>query len=364
MRSLIKPSFTRTFSWSAGWRIGLLILAALASYHCFFVQKQHLLAGLLAVAAVAAAGSLWRLVHDTNRRLTRFLESVRFSDFAIRFSPATGKGEDFEALNSEFNEVLGAFRQTRAEKEANLVFLNALVQNLATGVLVFDGRDSLLHSNSAAFQLLGTYRLRHLGELPPEHRPLREFVSNLKKKEKLLYHPEAGRQIAVQGHRLDLQGRQVRLLTLQNIHPELQQKELAAWRDLTRVLRHEIMNSVTPIVSVVETAREMVASDFSTNELRALADLREALDLVAARSRGLVAFVDAYRSFTSLPKPKMEEIEVEKLVHTVCQLDIDLSLPCRKRKWRKSRSKNWFTEHVNLPRRSSEQAGYRLKKRR
>lgn len=313
----------RTFTWSVGWRIALLVLGSVGAFYAFFIEKRVLLAALGAVVVIMIGVNLHRFVNDTNRRLTRFLESVRYSDFAVRFSNRAEKGAIFEELDQNFNEVLEAFRQTRAEKEANLLFLNTLVQNLSTGLLAFDGRENLLLSNTAAFQLLGIYRLNNLAELPAAHKPLRDFVGQLKKKEKLLYQPETGRQIAVQGVRLDLQGRQIRLFTLQNIHPELQQKELDAWRNLTRVLRHEIMNSVTPIVSVIETMREIVKNDFSTTDSRtqdARADLEEALEIVAARSRGLVKFVDAYRSFSNVPEPKKVEISVEKLIDSIVQL--------------------------------------------
>ncbi len=260
-------------------------------------------------------------MNDTNRRLARFFESVRYSDFAIRFSSGKEKGSSFEEVNRQFNEVLEAFRQTRAEKEANLLFMNTIVQHLGTGVLAFDRQDNLLLSNNAAFQVLGVYRLHHLQDLPARHAALQEFAHDLSTKGKILYQPEPGRQLAVQGVSLNLQGRAVRLLTLQNIHPELQRKELDAWRNLTRVLRHEIMNSVTPIVSLIETMQDILHNSQSENPSRAdLADLTEALDVVGSRSRALMDFVQAYRSFSAVPEPKPEPIAAKKLLDHVAQL--------------------------------------------
>jgi Signal transduction histidine kinase involved in nitrogen fixation and metabolism regulation len=268
--------------------------------------------------AGAAAYSLFRYVNDTNRRLARFFESVRYSDFAIRFAASKEKGDSFAEVNRQFNEVLEAFRQTRAEKEANLLFLNTIVQHLSAGILVFDAQSGVLVSNSAAFQLLGVYRLHHLNDLPDRHRALSQFVHLLQAKGKMLYQPEAGRQLAVQGVSVSLQGRAVRLLTLQNIHPELQRKEVDAWRNLTRVLRHEIMNSVTPIVSLVETAQDIVQQDLPQND--AAADLAEALEVVAARSRGLVNFVEAYRSFSAVPQPSPQSFLAKNLLDRAVQL--------------------------------------------
>ena len=311
--------FVRSFSSGLAWRIiGLFVTAFAAATAVAYPNPQYWLALLLLAISIQLSLNLFRYVNDTNRRLARFFESVRYSDFAIRFSSGKEKGRSFETVNRQFNEVLEAFRQTRAEKEANLLFLHTMVQQLSTGLLAFDAQNNVLISNNAALQLLGLYRLHHLNDLPDRHRTLIQFIQQLSAKGKVLYQPEAGRQLSVQGVALNMQGRAVRLLTLQNIHPELQRKEVDAWRNLTRVLRHEMMNSITPIVSLVETAQEIVRLDLPANE--ASADLSEALEVVASRSRGLVNFVEAYRSFTSVPQPKMEEISVRALLDRVLSL--------------------------------------------
>ncbi len=310
----------RSFTFSFLWRI--LVFSILLGVACHYAHPAHNSKGLAIMAGMGtlwAAYSLFYYINDTNRRLARFFESVRYSDFAVRFSSAKDKGDSFEQVNRQFNDVLEAFRQTRAEKEANLLFMNALVQHLTTGVLAFDAQDNLLLSNSTALQLLDLYRIQRLHDLPDQHRALVRFVTDLHAKGKMLYQPDTNRELAVQGIQLSLQGRSVRLLTLQNIQPELQNKETDAWRDLTRVLRHEIMNSVTPIISIVETMQDIVQHDLPPDSAGA-EDLREALDVVATRSRGLMAFVDAYRTFTALPAPRKEALSVKRLLERVLHL--------------------------------------------
>lgn len=314
-------ALVRSFSIALIWRITLLCLFISGTVMAaMWPMPMYGLSFLMGLGALSMAFSLYRYVNDTNRRLARFFESVRYSDFAIRFSSARDKGDSFAEVNRQFNEVLEAFRQTRAEKEANLLFLNTIVQHLSAGILVFDAQSGVLVSNSAAFQLLGVYRLHHLHDLPERHKALSQFVQNLKSKGKMLYQPETNRQLAVQGVSVSLQGRAVRLLTLQNIHPELQRKEVDAWRNLTRVLRHEIMNSVTPIVSLVETAQDIVQHDLPRNA--ATDDLTEALEVVAVRSRGLVNFVEAYRSFSAIPQPRLADISAKTLLERVVQLAV------------------------------------------
>src|SRR3546814_10603071 len=87
------------------------------------------------------------------------------------------------------------------------------------------------------------------------------------------------------------------------------------------------MNSVTPIVSLIGTMKEIVEHDLSAYGLpeNATADLKEALGTVENRSRGIMNFVNAYRDYTSLPQPRFSTVSVNDLIHAVIQLmDPDL----------------------------------------
>jgi Signal transduction histidine kinase involved in nitrogen fixation and metabolism regulation len=116
------------------------------------------------------------------------------------------------------------------------------------------------------------------------------------------------------------------LITLQNIQTELQKQELEAWQNLTRVLRHEIMNSITPISSLTSTLREILDQDLVKKdehyELKneGADDLREGLNTIENRSKGLIKFIDAYREYTSLPQPKIQTVKLKDLIDKVTQL--------------------------------------------
>jgi two-component system nitrogen regulation sensor histidine kinase NtrY len=165
----IAKSFSANFAWRVATLFALILAAAWLSISNI---TGRWLPVILLGLAVMVAFRLFHYVNDTNRRLARLFESVRYSDFAIRFSSSKEKGDSFAEVNHQFNEVLEAFRQTRAEKEANLLFLNTMVQHLSTGLLAFGAEMNVLVSNSAAFQQLGIYRLNHLNDLPKQHEQL------------------------------------------------------------------------------------------------------------------------------------------------------------------------------------------------
>jgi two-component system, NtrC family, nitrogen regulation sensor histidine kinase NtrY len=313
----------RHFSVGILWRVGLLILfGAGLGYLAVQPARPWLLAALLAAVTLRVGYSLYQYVTAFNRKFVHFLESVRYSDFAIKFRSDNEMGPTFRELNQQFNEVLGAFRQARAEKETSLQYLNAIVQHIGTGLITFDANGQVSLVNNAALRMLGIYRLRQLTELRDSHPRLFELLSGLETGVRELYHTPGGQPLAVQGTSMQLQGTWVRIVALQNIRPELQQKEVEAWQNLTRVLRHEIMNSMTPILSLVGTMRLIVTEDIekSTSDHEAVCDLKEALQTLEKRSLGMMQFVNAYRDFTTLPKPNLALVEVRELLRDVIQL--------------------------------------------
>jgi two-component system nitrogen regulation sensor histidine kinase NtrY len=313
----------RHFSIVIGIRIILIIVSVLVIVWLGSLQTNVVLIYILGGIFVIVQGSLlYKYVTNVNRKLTYFLESVRYSDFTINFRHDNKMGRTFQELNQQFNEVLDAFRQARAEKEANLQYLNTIVQHIGTGLITFDGSGQVSLINNAALRMLNIYRLHQLSELRDKHPRLYELLSNLDSGVRELYRTPSDQPLALQGAAIQMRGKWVRIVVLQNIRTELQQQEVESWQNLTRVLRHEIMNSMTPIVSLVGTMRLIVNEDIerSTTNQEAVNDLKEALQTLEKRSKGMMQFVNAYRDFTTLPKPVFTNVKVGGLLQEVIQL--------------------------------------------
>lgn len=300
----------------------VLFIATVAAGFALWQAGYPLLIWLVAPFLIAQVVSLYHYLNRVNRKLTLFLEAIRYEDFSIRFSADNKLGKSFAALNHQFNEVLEAFRQTRAEREANLKYIDTIIQHISIGIFSFDADGKIELINPAAFRLLGIYRLRYIDELKNVHPDLAQLLLALPAGQKTLYATQNGQQLSIHAASVRLQGRLVKLISLQNIHAELQQKELEAWQNLTKILRHEIMNSVTPIVSLIGTMRDIVQYDLvATDEQNsAVEDLREALETIESRSKGIMNFVNAYRDYTTLPKPQFTTLNLKQLLNSISNL--------------------------------------------
>jgi signal transduction histidine kinase len=106
----------------------------------------------------------------------------------------------------------------------------------------------------------------------------------------------------------------VRIVALVDIQSEIQAAEATALRELIQVLNHEIMNSLTPVTSLAQSAAELLRDSAAPKEAR------EAVDSVARRSEGLLRFIEAYRALARLPEPRFAETSVAALLEDVALL--------------------------------------------
>lgn len=269
---------------------------------------------------------IFHYVSQTNRKLTRFLESVKYSDFISGFTADNKLGKSFKDLNEAFNEVLEAFRKARSEKEEHWQYLNSVVQQVRTGILSFDTEGNIQLMNANAKRFIGAASINNIRELIRYNPKLYDVLNAVGPGKSELYKSSNDLHLTIQCTELRIRGVDIKLITLQNIQPELQKQELEAWQNLTRVLRHEIMNSITPISSLTSTLREILDHDMerknSHYELKeeGADDLREGLSTIENRSKGLIKFIDAYREYTSLPRPKVSSVRLMKLIEKVAQL--------------------------------------------
>ena len=275
-------------------------------------------AALSFIAFLFTAVALYRYTTAINRKITFFFESIQYDDFTVKFSADNKLGKSFSELNEQLNQVIETFKTARAEKEANIHFLNTMVQHIDVGIICYGANEQIEILNNTAIRLLGVYRLRELNDLiKAGNGDLYYLIKSLESGKRVMFQTKNGSQLAINATKINLRGRAVKIISLQNIRTELQQKELSSWQNLTKVLRHEIMNSIAPIVSMVGTMRNIVDEDFKdVKGVEApVADLGEALKIIELRGKGIMKFVNAYRDFTTLPKPVFTDTTASELLN-------------------------------------------------
>ena len=284
-----------------------------------------LLVGLL------AAYQLYRLIHyveKTNRDLTRFLESIRYEDFSQTFTSDSRSGS-FVGLGRAFRSVMDDFRAARAQREAQYRYLQTVMQHIGIGLISFRQDGSVDLINTAAKRLLRVRRLKNVKTLADTSQKLVDTLFRLRSGQKALVQMVEGDellQLSISATEFKLYGERYTLVSIQDIGHELEEQEIASWQKLTRVLTHEIMNSITPISSMASTLGELLRHPNGTGDggeqldAEVLGDVREAVQTIERRSQSLLGFVQAYRSLTRVPTPEYQIFPMAELFENVRRL--------------------------------------------
>ena len=126
----------------------------------------------------------------------------------------------------------------------------------------------------------------------------------------------------------------IKLVSFQNIHAELEKKELESWQKLIRILNHEIMNSLSPVISLTKTLIKYFRKNDNTIvseqeiEQKTINNTLNGLCTIEETGVGLMEFINNYRSITSIPKPQFKKMPVSELFHNILTLlanDLELS---------------------------------------
>jgi nitrogen fixation/metabolism regulation signal transduction histidine kinase len=310
-------------------RVIIIVLSALIL--SFLSYKTNYLYSI-SVLAVLVAFETWGLIRYILRRrddIKRMLEYIKENNPTLYFSQS--REYPFNELGYFLNEIGDIVREVRIEKESQLHYMNYIVQHVGIGLLSFDMDGKIDIINQSAKELLGVKEINSIIILEEVQHGLPEILKGLKADEQRVIKLKSGDrllQLAIKASVFKIGQKEVRLVSLQDIKNELDEKEMDAWQKLIRVLTHEIINSVTPVTSLTSTISGFFRKGDQIVAGRDLSDenIREALTglgYIEDRGKNLIDFVTKFRSLTKLPVPKFEEINVAIMIDGINLLKRD-----------------------------------------
>ena len=260
--------------------------------------------------------------------MRQLIEAIRTRDFSLQYSLDHLRGEE-RNLAEQINEVVNEFRETILRQEAKYQYFGTMLDTINAFLIVADELGKVHWMNRAAVEGLCGFSIHHLHDLQVLDGALPEIMMQLKPGLQKLVQLETKTSEGATGKKALDAGNQnagkadfvlsvvnffnkgfaYRLYTLQNVQPVIQKNETDAQQQLVRVLTHEIMNSLTPIISLADTLCEGVEQNTLEHD-----DLLMALQAINRRSNGLLQFVENYRKLQRISKPQFEDVRIGDLV--------------------------------------------------
>lgn len=212
-------------------------------------------------------------------------------------------------LNRSLNRLRSIFEAEKSDIRERERYFGIMLDHVQSGVIVIDG-DKIDYSNVIARGFLGMSdisSLRQIERISPELANAFRSASEVESKASLL--SERGTvQFSISACTARLHGKDVSIVTFNDITREMENNESESWTRLIRVLTHEIMNTVTPIASL-SSALSQNLDAYDTE------DVRSALGTISSSSEGLISFVQSYRSLTHIAAPVRKAFYLRDLVN-------------------------------------------------
>ena len=266
-----------------------------------------------AVVVTAVAAVVWTSSRS-RRKISYMLDALEDNEVNFRFKE---KG----VLDARFNRTLNRMKRIFEKEKLQMLeqekYFGLMLDKVATGIMVVDNPDGhVAYSNTAALQILGVSSLVNLRQLSRISQELCDvFTMAARGRDGRLNFTNdmSSRTIAVKSSTAVIGGREMHIIVFNDISSEQNEIETESWTKLIRVLIHEIMNTVTPVVSLSDSLVRY--SDELPRE-----ELRDGLTTIAASSKGLLKFVESYRNLMHVPEPVRKVVWLKDIMSRVTQL--------------------------------------------
>jgi two-component system nitrogen regulation sensor histidine kinase NtrY len=317
-------------------RVTFIVLSSVV----FGIILQHLdrgyyytLTGIIFLIVLQA----WLLVNQvnkTNTDLAKYLSSVQDHDSSIRFQEET-KNSSYRKLHDSMNHLNTIIQNVKIENERTSQFMQSIVDHVDIGLLSFDNHGNIEIYNRAAKRYLNIQQLQQLSSIKMKDGEIFKIINTIRPGHEILHKNLTNnllQSILVKATEFRFDNKVIKLVSFQDITNELDKKELDSWQKLIRVLTHEIMNSISPITSLTSVISGYFKKKDDGNPVspgkvdhQIIAKTLFGLNTIEETGKGLLDFVDKYRSLTSLPKPDLSKFTINDLFRK-CKLLMESSI--------------------------------------
>ncbi|GAW96699.1 MULTISPECIES: sensor histidine kinase [Colwellia] len=260
---------------------------------------------LLLVVTVALLASLLSLFKRQNRQVFQVIRALANGDNTLGFSAQ-------HPMRQHLEQVKKQMQQARFNAEQKSEFLKALLVHIDLAVIVSDAQGNIIESNPAVARLLGK-TATHLSELSHIGTMALAVEKNLHSTVQWLRGEQLD-TLTLQVSVAEIQGQQRKIITLQSIHEMLLNKEQQAYKRLTRVLTHEVANSITPLASIAQTCLGLMPANLCFVDEESKEDLNLALNTIASRTQYLGEFIASFRQISCLAMPNLAPTQLGEII--------------------------------------------------
>lgn len=307
----------KNLQYKLAWVIIALIICVIGGT-LLFLQQLYLPAAFCVLLTIVCCISLVRIYRYNIRKITFMFNAIESGDYAFHFSDNESAIHD-NTFNQTLNRIKGLLFKARQEIREQEKYYELILSNVITGIVVLNDKGFVFQTNAEARRLLDLPVFTHVHQLSRLDESLPTIFLKMcsgDTQSVTLYNERGTSHLSLQASEVIIRGERMKIISINDIDRQLDEKELESWIRLTRVLTHEIMNAITPITSLSDTLLQLHGDKDD--------DIHRGLEVIQTTSRGLIAFVESYRRFTRIPQPDFKLLYVKKLLEQQVALGTEI----------------------------------------
>lgn len=289
----------------------IIAMSAIGGYAC---AKGHYAYMILCVPIVILCLlRLFKFYGEVMHRLMFIFNAVQNNDYSFRFTE-NPKHTKYAFVNQSLNRIKDILDNAKLQIKERERYFELIMECANIGIVTVMENGIVAQTNSKALHILGMERLSHIDQLQTMCQELCETMRNITPDERRIVclNTEVGEQnLVLNCSAMEFDGKMLRIISIGNIHEELDCKEVESWEKITRILTHEIMNSLAPLTSI---SHILLAADTDDETMR------RGLETIHTTSDKLLRFVNSFRAVTRIPAPQKTPFYLSELLEEAISL--------------------------------------------
>ena len=289
----------------------IILMAVLSGYVWAAGRHAHLIATI--PITIFCLFRLFHIYSELIERLMFVFNAVQNDDYSFRFTENPNITRH-ALVNQSLNRIKEVMDNAKMQIREREKYFELIMECADIGIVTVMENGTVAQTNSKALRIVGMERLNHIDQLRILSEELCEAMHHIEPGTQLTARlaTEIGDQnLVLSCSAMEFEGKRLKVISIGNIHEELARKEVESWEKLTRILTHEIMNSLAPVTSISHTLLSS-SGDADT--------MRQGLETIHTTSDRLLRFVDSFRAVTRIPAPQKAPFYLSELVAELLSL--------------------------------------------